>query len=67
MNAYVDHFDHHAGEPADRFHPEYESFRSWLDAVAPATVEQKMRNRSRWHPPSSNVRLADLQQLRHTA
>lgn len=47
MNFYVDRFDREA-EPANRWHPEYDSFRDWLDRNAPADSAQKLRNRPKW-------------------
>lgn len=43
MNQRTDLFDR-ATEPADRFHPDYESFKDWLDTEAPADQAQKLRN-----------------------
>lgn len=47
MHEEVDLFDRRKTEPKDRFHPEYESFTDWLDALAPASQAQKLRNRPR--------------------
>lgn len=35
-------------EPADRFHPVYDSFREWLDAEAPPEQVLKRRNQPRY-------------------
>lgn len=45
MTNQVDHYARR--EPADRYHPEYESFVEWLDAEAPPDQAPKMRNRPR--------------------
>jgi hypothetical protein len=55
MNPDVDHFDHRAGEPADRWHPEHDGPKSWLNAEAPAEQGQKLRNRSRWRDKTINT------------
>lgn len=51
MSNEVDHFDRD-GEPADRFHPDYDSFTDWLDAEAPADYTVKLHNAPRY--PSKN-------------
>ncbi len=42
----VDLFDRDDG-PADRFHPEYESFTDWLNEEAPVDAAVKLRNHTR--------------------
>lgn len=53
----VDHFDHHAEEPPDRFHSDYDTFLAWLDAEAPAEHAQKLRNRPKHRRKRSNMKL----------
>ncbi len=47
MSNQVDRYDR-AREPRDRFHPQHDSFRDWLDTAAPADQCQKLRNRPKW-------------------
>jgi hypothetical protein len=44
MNPDVDHFDHRAGEPPDRWHPEHDTVTGWLDAEAPVHHQAKQHN-----------------------
>lgn len=52
MNQQVGQFDR---EPANKWHPEYESIRDWLDAEAPADQGQKLRNRPKWRRKVSGL------------
>ncbi len=54
MSQQVNHFDRGA-EPRARYHPHYDTFRSWLDAVAPADQAQKLRNRPKHRRRSGNM------------
>lgn len=59
MNAHVDDFDR-SRERKDRFHPDYESFSEWLNAVAPDTnTDIKARN-SRWPGINRQVQLREI-------
>jgi hypothetical protein len=55
MSPQVDHSDPRGNEPADKWHPKYESISDWLDAEAPLDQCQKLRNRPKHRRTQSNA------------